>query len=338
VILQDNGTYSHEFVLRDHLGNTRVTFSDPNGDGEVTQADIKQINHYYPFGLNMEGNWNGAASANKYQYNGKEWNDDFGLGWNDYGARFYDPSVSRWWTADPMTETQESWSPYHFNYDNPINFIDFFGLKPEATNNLAICPTCPPDEKYDDHRNSEHLFTYFPETDEAIATGVETEIKGKRSNQSEESKKSPASIDIVGTIDNIGDRVDPFVGFATKYLADKVNTKLQHHSFSQAEGFNPSLKRVQPIKTIFGPIKAVNAVKAVSILGKVGFGLNVISAIKYGNDISNGETAKGVTGFVVMGAGIAITAFCPPCALGVIAGSAFYSLYLEDKIFEPQKQ
>jgi hypothetical protein len=41
----------------------------------------------------LEGNWNGAAGPNKYQYNGKEWNDDFGLSWNDYGARFYDPAV-----------------------------------------------------------------------------------------------------------------------------------------------------------------------------------------------------------------------------------------------------
>ena len=47
-----------------------------------------QINHYYPFGLNMEGNWNGSfpEAKNKYQYNEKELNVDFGLNWNDYGA------------------------------------------------------------------------------------------------------------------------------------------------------------------------------------------------------------------------------------------------------------
>jgi hypothetical protein len=43
-------SYQHEYVLRDHLGNTRVTFSDANNDGLVTTTDIKQINHYYPFG------------------------------------------------------------------------------------------------------------------------------------------------------------------------------------------------------------------------------------------------------------------------------------------------
>ena len=83
VVKQSDGSFMHEYVLRDHLGNTRVTFSDANNDGLVTTTDIKQINHYYPFGLNMEGNWNGAKGDNTTQYNGKEWNDDFGLGWND---------------------------------------------------------------------------------------------------------------------------------------------------------------------------------------------------------------------------------------------------------------
>ena len=141
-------------MLRDHLGNTRVTFKDgtnkgavyydwatytyidPNqgntgyNDGVVGVSDIKQINNYYPFGLNMEGNWNGAAGANKYQYNGKQWNDDFSLGWNDYGARFYAPDAGRWVNVDPMTESQESYSPYHYALDNPIKNNDPDGREP----------------------------------------------------------------------------------------------------------------------------------------------------------------------------------------------------------------
>lgn len=87
-----DGVWRHEFVLRDHLGNTRTTYTDLNENGVIDpHTEMSQINHYYPFGLNMEGNWNGAAGKNKYQYNGKEWNDDFGLGWNDYGGGFMTP-------------------------------------------------------------------------------------------------------------------------------------------------------------------------------------------------------------------------------------------------------
>jgi RHS repeat-associated protein len=102
-----------------------VTFTDANNDGVVSTTDIKQINHYYPFGLNMEGNWQGGlAGQNKYQYNGKELNQDFGLDWNDYGARFYDAAVGRWTAVDPLAEKYMRWSTYNYTKDNPIKFID----------------------------------------------------------------------------------------------------------------------------------------------------------------------------------------------------------------------
>ncbi len=109
-----------------------MTFSDANNDGLVTTTDIKQINHYYPYGLNMEGDWNGAAGNNKYAYNGKEWNDDFGLGWNDYGARFYDAATGRFPVIDRFVEKYQSMNPYQYGALNPIKFIDVNGdsIKP----------------------------------------------------------------------------------------------------------------------------------------------------------------------------------------------------------------
>ena len=129
---QDDDKFLQEYVLRDHLGNTRVTFTDADNDGNVNEKDIKQINMYYPFGLNAEGNWNGAAGSNKYQYNGKSWEDDFGLGWNDYGARFYDPAGGRWLGVDPLAESYSSWSPYNYTMNNPIKFIDPDGMGVET--------------------------------------------------------------------------------------------------------------------------------------------------------------------------------------------------------------
>ena len=127
-------SYQHEYTIKDHLGNARVTYSDANNDGVIAVSDIKQINHYYPFGMNMEGNWNGAAGSNKYQYNGKEWNDDFGLGLNDYGARFYDPAIARWTAVDPLSEKYRRWSPYNYGMNNPIRFNDPTGMSSEAAN------------------------------------------------------------------------------------------------------------------------------------------------------------------------------------------------------------
>ena len=91
--------------------------------------EVSQINHYAPFGLNLEGNWNGQNGANKKQYNGKEWNDDFGLGWNDYGARFYDPAMARWLAVDPMAEKYYMLGQYTYVANNPILFIDPNGME-----------------------------------------------------------------------------------------------------------------------------------------------------------------------------------------------------------------
>jgi len=63
-------------------------------------------------------------ARNKYLYNGKELQDDFGLDWYDYGARFYDAVIGRWHSIDNMTEKYYSISPYIYAINNPINIID----------------------------------------------------------------------------------------------------------------------------------------------------------------------------------------------------------------------
>jgi RHS repeat-associated protein len=132
----EKGQFRYYFVLRDHLGNTRVTFSDLNNDDKVSEKeDIIQINNYYAFGLNMEGNWNGKDGANKYQYNEKEWNDDFGLGWNDYGTRMYDPAMARFVAIDLLADNYSFQTPYAYAANNPIRYRDFMGMNPQENCN-----------------------------------------------------------------------------------------------------------------------------------------------------------------------------------------------------------
>jgi RHS repeat-associated protein len=124
-----SGGYNYEYALKDlpiaiGTGNTRVMFSQT---GEVLQDQS-----YYPFGMSM-----GEALTfhipstlpdNKYLYNGKELQDDFDLGWYDYGARFYDAAIGRFTAIDALTEKNHSQSGFVYAANNPIIYIDFMGL------------------------------------------------------------------------------------------------------------------------------------------------------------------------------------------------------------------
>ncbi len=134
--IESNGTtrWHFEYNLKDHLGNTRVSFGGSNIPGG---ADIVQTSTYYPFGMVMaQNNYNTAGThyqQNKYLYNGKEIQDDVlggvRLDWYDYGARFYDASLGRWHVIDPLAEEPHNLSltPYHYCNNNPILYIDVNG-------------------------------------------------------------------------------------------------------------------------------------------------------------------------------------------------------------------
>lgn len=78
--------------------------------------------------MNQTGDWYATtAPENKYQYNGKELNEELGLNWNDYGARYYDAAVGRFFSTDRFAEKYYSMNPYQYGAANPINFIDVNG-------------------------------------------------------------------------------------------------------------------------------------------------------------------------------------------------------------------
>ena len=73
----------------------------------------------------------------KYQYNQKELNNDFGLLWNDYGARWYNPQLAIWHQIDPLAEVATSWSSYSYVYNNPISHIDPTGMAGELASTFV---------------------------------------------------------------------------------------------------------------------------------------------------------------------------------------------------------
>jgi len=54
--------------------------------------------------------------------------------------RSYDPQIGRFHQIDPLSELAEDWSPYNFAMNNPISFIDPFGLDTIRTNHPENTP------------------------------------------------------------------------------------------------------------------------------------------------------------------------------------------------------
>ncbi|KZE77641.1 hypothetical protein AV926_14040 [Myroides marinus] len=125
-------TNAYVYQYKDHLGNVRLSYSDKSGDNTIQSSTeiIEEIN-YYPFGLAHKGynQKNDALMKDyKYQYNGKEKQEELGLNLYDYGARNYDAAISRWMNVDPLAEKIPNYNPYIYTYNNPIRFTDPTGM------------------------------------------------------------------------------------------------------------------------------------------------------------------------------------------------------------------
>ena len=126
VILPKAG-YVQAYVANE--SETEVFFDDMSV--EHRQGLLVQESEYDPYGLELAGLSKASApqTRNKYTWNGKEQQTEFGLNWHDHGWRFYDPQLGRWVVTDPDMEKggQESWGTYEFGLDNAVRYNDLDG-------------------------------------------------------------------------------------------------------------------------------------------------------------------------------------------------------------------
>ncbi|CAM4085348.1 RHS repeat-associated core domain-containing protein [Flavobacterium branchiophilum] len=127
-IKPNESSYKYIFNYNDHLGNVRLSYSDTNNNGSISNSEILEENHYYPFGLKHRGyNANSLQPNYKYKYNGKEYQDELGLNMYDYGWRNYMPDIGRWGVIGSKAEAYYPITPYQYVLNNPLVNADVKG-------------------------------------------------------------------------------------------------------------------------------------------------------------------------------------------------------------------
>ena len=122
------------YYHRDHLGSTQAV---TDGAGDFTQ-----FVEYTPWGevfVELKGD---SILTTPYLFNGKELDEETGLYY--YGARYYDPKMSVWYSTDPM-EMDYPWvTTYGYCVGNPVKLWDLLGYEPTDEEAAAIA-----DDVYD---------------------------------------------------------------------------------------------------------------------------------------------------------------------------------------------
>ncbi len=123
--IYQNGNWGLEFSYTDHLGNSRVGFKANGSQLEKTSETA-----FDPWGVVLNGLGQQNAFQNRFEMQGKESEKTFGLNRINFGARTFNPTTGVWDRSDPLSEQMRRWSPYNYNFDNPLRFIDPDGMEP----------------------------------------------------------------------------------------------------------------------------------------------------------------------------------------------------------------
>ena len=119
IIAQISGSDTN-YYHTDHLGSSSI-ITDNTGN------KVEDI-YYYPYG---EIKTNTGSANVRYKYTGKEFDAEDGLYY--YGARYYDPRLARFISADtivPLPFYPQTFNRYAYAYNNPIVLRDLDGHEP----------------------------------------------------------------------------------------------------------------------------------------------------------------------------------------------------------------
>jgi RHS repeat-associated protein len=126
------------FIYGDHLGSASLT-ADASG------TKVSEM-RYYPFG---ETRYSSGNTATPKRFTSQE--EQVGIGLYDYGARFYDPAIGRFISADsvvPRPGDPQSLNRYAYARNSPVTRVDLGGHADTCNSALYSCGNSDPVDPY----------------------------------------------------------------------------------------------------------------------------------------------------------------------------------------------
>jgi hypothetical protein len=213
--------------------------------------------------------------------------------------------------------------------------VDPFGLSEEEyANNIARCPTCPNDAKYDDKRASKDLFVYYPELGEALY------FVDDEGGMATATKMEPPSF-ISETERHYNGLNDILLGAGlsaaqSSYYDNYRNIKSAYYNlYKTNKSFFPKPgvvnKTLRSARKFLAPVKGGAASKLIRKAGYLGAGL---TALKIAQDINNDGmiSASSIIDGTQLAIGAAALIYFTPIA--PIVGTAILIYGISDYIFD----
>lgn len=124
------------YHVTDHLGSVRAVIDGNASTTTYPLTGFYSVDDFAPFGTKSTSSAStylslastGSTVSLRDGFTGQEDQlPDFSIGYFDFGARQYSPSLSRWLVPDPMGEKYYDVSPYAYCAGSPVNFVDPIG-------------------------------------------------------------------------------------------------------------------------------------------------------------------------------------------------------------------